>query len=48
MVSFLSNVKILLETVVAVFEWFGITDGENAVGLEYEDAEGRKSEPGKA
>ena len=37
-VSFLGDVKILVETVVAVFKKSGITDGENATALDYGDA----------
>jgi lipopolysaccharide/colanic/teichoic acid biosynthesis glycosyltransferase len=37
-VSFLGDVKILLETVAAVFKRSGITDGENATALDYGDA----------
>ena len=37
-VSFTGDVKILLETVVAVFKRSGITDGENATALDYGDA----------
>lgn len=37
-VSFIGDVKILLETIVAVFKKSGITDGENATALDYGDA----------
>ncbi len=37
-VSFLNDVKILYETVSAVFKRSGITDGENATALDYGDA----------
>lgn len=37
-VSFSNDVKILLDTVVAVFKRSGITDGENATALDYGDA----------
>lgn len=37
-VSFLSDVKILFETVAVVFKRSGITDGENATALDYGDA----------
>ena len=37
-VSFFGDVKILLETVAAVFKRSGITDGENATALDYGDA----------
>ncbi len=37
-VSFIGDVKILLETVAAVFRRSGITDGENATALDYGDA----------
>ncbi len=37
-VSFFGDVKILLETVAAVFRRSGITDGENATALDYGDA----------
>lgn len=37
-VSFLGDVKILIQTVVAVFKRSGITDGENATALDYGDA----------
>lgn len=37
-VSFLGDVKILVETVFAVFKRSGITDGENATALDYGDA----------
>lgn len=37
-VSFLSDVKILFQTVAAVFKRSGITDGENATALDYGDA----------
>ncbi len=37
-VSFLGDVKILLETVAVVFKRSGITDGENATALDYGDA----------
>ena len=37
-VSFLGDVKIVLETVAAVFRRSGITDGENATALDYGDA----------
>lgn len=37
-VSFLGDVKILLETVAAVFKRSGITDGENATALDHGDA----------
>ena len=36
-VSFLGDVKILFETVAAVFKRSGITDGENATALDYGD-----------
>ena len=36
-VSFLGDVKILLETVAVVFKRSGITDGENATALDYGD-----------
>ena len=36
-VSFIGDVKILLETVAAVFKRSGITDGENATALDYGD-----------
>ena len=45
-VSFLSDLKILFETVAVVFKRSGITDGENATALDYGDAllrEGRVS-----
>ena len=37
-VSFSNDVRILLDTVVAVFKRSGITDGENATALDYGDA----------
>ena len=37
-VSFLGDVKILVETVAVVFKRSGITDGENATALDYGDA----------
>ena len=37
-VSFFGDVKILVETVIAVFKRSGITDGENATALDYGDA----------
>ena len=37
-VSFFGDMKILLETVIAVFTRKGITDGENATALDYGDA----------
>lgn len=37
-VSFLGDVKILLETVAVVFKKSGITDGENVTALDYGDA----------
>ena len=37
-VSFFGDVKILFETVAAVFKRSGITDGENATALDYGDA----------
>ena len=37
-VSFVSDVKILFQTVAAVFKRSGITDGENATALDYGDA----------
>ena len=37
-VSFVGDVKIVLETVAAVFRRTGITDGENATALDYGDA----------
>lgn len=37
-VSFLGDVKILFQTVTAVFKRSGITDGENATALDYGDA----------
>ena len=37
-VSFLSDVKILFQTIAAVFKRSGITDGENATALDYGDA----------
>ena len=37
-VSFINDVKILFQTVVAVFKRDGITDGENATALDYGDA----------
>ena len=37
-VSFFGDVKILLETVAAVFKRSGITDGKNATALDYGDA----------
>lgn len=37
-VSFFGDVKILIETVFAVFKRSGITDGENATALDYGDA----------
>ena len=37
-VSFLGDVKIVFETVAAVFKRSGITDGENATALDYGDA----------
>ncbi len=37
-VSFWSDVKILFQTVAAVFKRSGITDGENATALDYGDA----------
>lgn len=37
-VSFIGDVKILWETVAAVFKRSGITDGENATALDYGDA----------
>lgn len=36
-VSFLGDVKIIFETVAAVFKRSGITDGENATALDYGD-----------
>ena len=45
-VSFIGDVKILFETVAAVFKRRGITDGENATALDYGDVllkEGRVS-----
>lgn len=47
-VSFLSDVKILFETVAVVFKRSGITDGENATALDYGDAllkSGKVSKP---
>lgn len=47
-VSFISDVKILLETVAAVFKRSGITDGENATALDYGDTllkDGKVSQP---
>ena len=47
-VSFLGDVKILLETVAVVFKRSGITDGENATALDYGDAllkSGKVSKP---
>lgn len=47
-VSFIGDVKILLQTVAAVFKRSGITDGENATALDYGDAllkAGRVSKP---
>ena len=37
-VSFIGDVKILFQTVAAVFKRSGITDGENATALDYGDA----------
>lgn len=37
-VTFLGDVKILFQTVAAVFKRSGITDGENATALDYGDA----------
>ncbi len=37
-VSFLEDVKILLDTIAVVFKRSGITDGENATALDYGDA----------
>ena len=37
-VSFLGDVKILFQTIAAVFKRSGITDGENATALDYGDA----------
>lgn len=37
-VSFFGDVKILFQTVIAVFKRSGITDGENATALDYGDA----------
>lgn len=37
-VSFLGDMKILLETIAVVFKRTGITDGENATALDYGDA----------
>lgn len=37
-VTFWNDVKILVQTVVAVFKRSGITDGENATALDYGDA----------
>lgn len=37
-ISFVSDVKILFQTVAAVFKRSGITDGENATALDYGDA----------
>ena len=37
-VTFINDVKILFETVIAVFNRSGITDGENATALDYGDA----------
>ena len=37
-VSFLGDVRIVIETVAAVFKRSGITDGENATALDYGDA----------
>ena len=37
-ISFLGDVKILFETVAAVFKRSGITDGENATALDYGEA----------
>ncbi len=37
-VSFIGDVKILIETVAAVFKKSGITDGENVTALDYGDA----------
>lgn len=37
-VSFLGDVKILFQTVAAVFKRSGITDGENATALDYGDS----------
>ena len=37
-VSFIADVKILFQTVAAVFKRSGITDGENATALDYGDA----------
>lgn len=36
-VSFLGDVKILLQTIIAVYKKRGITDGENATALDYGD-----------
>ena len=47
-VSFWGDVKILFETVAAVFKRSGITDGENATALDYGDAllkAGKVSQP---
>ena len=38
-ISFFGDVKILVETVFAVFKRSGITDGENATALDYGDAQ---------
>ena len=37
-VSFIGDVRILFQTVIAVFKRSGITDGENATALDYGDA----------
>ena len=37
-VSFVNDVKIVLDTVATVFKRLGITDGENATSLDYGDA----------
>ncbi len=47
-VSFLGDVKILFQTVVAVLKRSGITDGENATALDYGDALLREGKVSKA
>ena len=47
-VSFLGDLKILFQTVAAVFKRSGITDGENATALDYGDALLREGKVSKA
>jgi len=46
-VSFLGDVKILFQTVIAVFKRNGITDGENATALDYGDVQLKNGKVGQ-